>query len=62
MTLRLIALLGKRDTPADAVEEYCGYLGGALQAHDLQVESAASLGTRAAFPSNSLAFSERSAL
>lgn len=37
-TRRVIALLGKRDSPTDAVEEYCRYLGGALQSHDLQVE------------------------
>ena len=37
-TQRVIALLGKRDAPTDAVEEYCRYLGGALHVHDLQVE------------------------
>jgi glycosyltransferase involved in cell wall biosynthesis len=31
---RIIALLGKRDAPTDAVEEYCRYLGEALKAHD----------------------------
>jgi len=31
---RIIALLGKRDTPTDAVEEYCRHLGEALEAHD----------------------------
>lgn len=31
---RIIALLGRRDTPTDAVEEYCRYLGEALQAED----------------------------
>jgi len=30
----IIALLGRRDTPTDAVEEYCRYLGEALQAED----------------------------
>ena len=35
---RVIALLGRRDEPTDAVEEYCRYLGGALAAHDFQVE------------------------
>jgi glycosyltransferase involved in cell wall biosynthesis len=29
--LRIIALLGRRDEPTDAVEEYCRYLGGALR-------------------------------
>ena len=33
-----IALLGKRDAPTDAVEEYCRYLGTALQSHDIQLE------------------------
>ncbi len=37
-TQRVIALLGKRDAPTDAVEEYCRYLGGALQAHNFQLE------------------------
>jgi glycosyltransferase involved in cell wall biosynthesis len=37
---RIIALLGRRDTPTDAVEEYCRYLGEALQAedYDLKIE------------------------
>ena len=37
---RIIALLGRRDTPTDAVEEYCRYLGEALQAedYDLRIE------------------------
>ena len=36
----IIALLGRRDTPTDAVEEYCRYLGEALQAedYDLRIE------------------------
>lgn len=36
----IIALLGRRDQPTDAVEEYCRYLGDALQAHyyDLKIE------------------------
>jgi glycosyltransferase involved in cell wall biosynthesis len=34
----LIALLGRKDSPTDAVEQYCGYLGTALQAHDFQLE------------------------
>src|SRR5208282_657390 len=33
MTQKCIALLGKRDEPTDAVEEYCHYLGEALRAH-----------------------------
>ena len=37
---RIIALLGKADTPTDAVEEYCRYLGEALeqQGFDLVIE------------------------
>lgn len=35
---RAIALLGRRDAPTDAVEEYCRYLGEALRAHDLALE------------------------
>ncbi len=40
---RIIALLGQRDEPTDAVEEYCRYLGEALQAHnyDLRIERVA---------------------
>jgi glycosyltransferase involved in cell wall biosynthesis len=34
----VIALLGRKDTPTDAVEEYCKYLAEALQAHDVQIE------------------------
>jgi glycosyltransferase involved in cell wall biosynthesis len=37
---RIIALLGRRDEPTDAVEEYCRYLGEALRAHDLELELA----------------------
>jgi len=35
-----IAILGKQDTPTDAVEEYCRYLGEAMQAedYDLKIE------------------------
>ncbi len=33
-----IALLGRKDEPTDAVEEYCRYLGDALQAHEIQLE------------------------
>jgi glycosyltransferase involved in cell wall biosynthesis len=35
---RAIALLGRRDEPTDAVEEYCRYLGEALRAHDFELE------------------------
>jgi glycosyltransferase involved in cell wall biosynthesis len=37
---RVIALLGRRDEPTDAVEQYCHYLGDALRAHnyDLKIE------------------------
>lgn len=37
-TQSVIALLGKRDTPTDAVEEYCRYLGKALEAHGFALE------------------------
>jgi glycosyltransferase involved in cell wall biosynthesis len=36
----IIALLGRRDDPTDAVEEYCRYLGGALRAHGFEMELA----------------------
>lgn len=38
MTQRCIALLGRRDEPTDAVEEYCRYLGRALRAYDVALE------------------------
>jgi glycosyltransferase involved in cell wall biosynthesis len=40
---RIIALLGRRDEPTDAVEEYCRYLGEALlsQNYDLKIERVA---------------------
>lgn len=40
---RIIALLGRRDAPTDAVEEYCRYLGEALVEHgyDLKIERVA---------------------
>jgi glycosyltransferase involved in cell wall biosynthesis len=38
MTLPVIALLGKKDQPTDAVEEYCRYLAGALQPNGIQME------------------------
>jgi glycosyltransferase involved in cell wall biosynthesis len=34
----VIALLGRRDEPTDAVEDYCRYLGQALVAHNIQLE------------------------
>jgi glycosyltransferase involved in cell wall biosynthesis len=37
---RIIALLGRRDEPTDAVEEYCRYLGGALHDGGLAMELA----------------------
>ena len=38
MTTRCIALLGREDEPTDALEEYCRYLGAALQTQDIQLE------------------------
>ena len=38
MSTPAIALLGRKDHPTDAVEEYCQYLSGALQAHDIQLD------------------------
>jgi len=38
MTRHLIALLGRKDEPTDAVEEYCRYLGDALQVHEFQMQ------------------------
>jgi glycosyltransferase involved in cell wall biosynthesis len=38
MTRVVIALLGRRDEPTDALEEYCSYLGGALRSHEIQLE------------------------
>lgn len=35
---RVIALLGRRDEPTDAVEEYCRHLGEGLAAHNFQLE------------------------
>jgi glycosyltransferase involved in cell wall biosynthesis len=35
---RAIALLGRRDRPTDAVEDYCRYLGQALTAHDCKLQ------------------------
>ena len=41
MTKKCIALLGRRDAPTDAIEEYCQYLGEALRAHDFELETSA---------------------
>ena len=38
MTISCIALLGRKDEPTDAVDEYCSYLAAALQTHDIQLE------------------------
>jgi glycosyltransferase involved in cell wall biosynthesis len=38
MSLPVIALLGKKDQPTDAVEEYCRYLAAALEPHDIKME------------------------
>jgi glycosyltransferase involved in cell wall biosynthesis len=40
MTQRCIALLGRRDEPTDAVEEYCRYLSAALVPHGFALELA----------------------
>ena len=40
MTQKCIALLGRRDAPTDAIEEYCQYLGAALRVHDFELELA----------------------
>jgi glycosyltransferase involved in cell wall biosynthesis len=38
MTRAVIALLGRKDEPTDAVEEYCHYLGSALKAHGFAMQ------------------------
>jgi len=38
LTIPCIALLGRKDEPTDAVEEYCRYLAAALLAKDIQIE------------------------
>lgn len=38
MTLNVIALLGRKDEPTDAVEEYCRYLATALGAHEIDMQ------------------------
>jgi glycosyltransferase involved in cell wall biosynthesis len=35
---RCVALLGRKDEPTDAVEDYCRYLAAALEAHDIKME------------------------
>jgi glycosyltransferase involved in cell wall biosynthesis len=40
MTEKCVALLGRRDHPTDAVEEYCRYLGEALRPHGFEAELA----------------------
>jgi glycosyltransferase involved in cell wall biosynthesis len=40
MTQKCIALLGRRDAPTDAIEEYCQYLCEALRSHDFELELA----------------------
>ena len=37
MTTPAIALLGRKDQPTDALEEYCRYLSAALLPHDIQL-------------------------
>lgn len=37
MTQRVLALLGRRDEPTDALEEYCRYLGAALGAQGFEL-------------------------
>jgi glycosyltransferase involved in cell wall biosynthesis len=36
MSQKIVALLGRKDEPTDAVEEYCRYLGDALKAHGFE--------------------------
>jgi glycosyltransferase involved in cell wall biosynthesis len=36
LTTPCFALLGRKDVPTDAVEEYCRYLGAALRVHEFQ--------------------------
>ena len=38
MSIYCVALLGRKDEPTDAIEEYSRYLARALQAHDIQIE------------------------
>jgi len=39
MNERCVAVLGRRDEPTDAVEEYCLYLGRSLAAHGMELEA-----------------------
>ena len=34
-----VALLGRRDTPTDGVEDYCTFLGEALEQHGVQLQN-----------------------
>ena len=38
MSTNCVALLGRKDEPTDAVEEYCRYLGDALETHRIRLE------------------------
>jgi len=38
MKVPIVALLGRKDEPTDALEEYCRYLGAALRRHDIHLE------------------------
>jgi glycosyltransferase involved in cell wall biosynthesis len=38
MTVKCVALLGRRDSPTDALEEYCQYLGAALTSHGFEMQ------------------------
>jgi len=38
LSIHCIALLGRKDEPTDAIEEYCRYLGSALQAYNFQLD------------------------
>ena len=38
MTLNVIALLGRKDHPTDAVEEYCRYLSSALESYEIDMQ------------------------
>jgi len=38
LTTRCFALLGRKDAPTDAVEEYCRYLGAALLPHGFELQ------------------------
>lgn len=38
MSTGCIALLGRKDDPTDAAEEYCRYLTAVLHTHDIQLD------------------------